>query len=140
VTKAAATSFYESLGISVGLEGSVPINAPSNSACSNESFQTDPTIAPNVAISNSFPGVWRAELEYLGYFAYAANKFILGGIDYSVSGGKVDTNAVQINKIKYIPTHSKITPYIDGGVGLASSRYRVPEGPQLGTTFAGKLK
>ena len=140
VAKPAATGFYTSVGISVGIEGSVPINDPSNSAFSNESFQTDPTIAPNVAIGYSFPGAWRAELEYVGYFAESSNKFTLGGIDYSVGGGKVDTNAVQINILKDIPTNSKITPYIGGGVGFASSRYSVPEGSQTGTTFAGQAK
>jgi opacity protein-like surface antigen len=140
VAKPAATGFYTSVGISVGIEGSVPINDPSNSAFSNESFQTDPTIAPNAAIGYSFPGAWRAELEYVGFFADSTNKFTLGGIDYSVGGGKVDTNAAQINIIKDIPTNSKITPYIGGGVGFASSRYSVPEGSQTGTTFAGQAK
>ena len=140
VAKPATTGFYTSVGISAGIEGSVPINDTSNSAFSNESFQTDPTIAPNVAIGYSFPGAWRAELEYVGYFAESSNKFTLGAIDYSVGGGKVDTNAVQINILKDIPTNSKITPYIGGGVGLASSRYSVPEGSQTGTTFAGQAK
>lgn len=140
VTKPDSTGFYTSVGISVGIEGSVPINDPTNSAFSNESFQTDPTIAPNAAIGYSFPGAWRAELEYVGFFADSTNKFTLDGIDYSVGGGKVDTNAVQINIIKDIPTNSKITPYIGGGVGFASSRYSVPEGSQTGTTFAGQAK
>ena len=42
--------------------------------------------------------------------------------------------------IKDIPTNSKITPYIGGGVGFASSRYSVPEGSQTATTFAGQAK
>jgi opacity protein-like surface antigen len=140
LAKPAAIGFYTSVGISAGIEGSVPIKDSSNSAFSNESFQADSTIAPNVAIGYSFPGAWRAELEYIGYFADSTNEFTLGGFDYSVGGGNVDTNAVQINLIKDIPTNSKITPYIGGGVGLASSRYSVPEGSQTGTTFAGQAK
>ncbi|QPN69302.1 outer membrane protein [Synechococcus sp. CBW1108] len=93
-----------------------------------------------MAIGYSFPGAWRAELEYVGYFGESSNQFTLGGIDYSVGGGKVDTNAVQINILKDIPTNSKATPYIGGGVGFASSRYSVPEGSQTGTTFAGQAK
>lgn len=50
VAKPAATGFYKSVGISVGTAGSVPINDPSNSAFSNESFQAHPAITPNVAI------------------------------------------------------------------------------------------
>ena len=69
VAKPAATGFYTSVGISVGIGGSVPINEPSDSAFSNESFQTDPTIAPQCGIGSSFPGAWREELEYVGYFA-----------------------------------------------------------------------
>ena len=84
VAKPAATGFYTSVGISVGIEGSVPINDPSNSAFSNESFQTDPTIAPNLSIGSSFPGAWREELEYVGYFADSTNKFTLTATAQSI--------------------------------------------------------
>ena len=69
MAKPAATGFCTCVGISVGIEGSVPINEPSDSAFANESFKTDPTIAPNLAIGYSFPGAWREELEYVSYFA-----------------------------------------------------------------------
>ena len=73
--------FYTSLGLSIGLTSNVPLESTNNSApwISDESYQINKTIGPNIAIGYIFPGAWRLEGEYLGLYPTATNKFrILG--------------------------------------------------------------
>ena len=111
---------------------------------SDESYQINKTIGPNIAIGYIFPGAWRLEGEYLGLYPTATNKFkILGRKNWN-DGDQVATNLVQLNVIKDIKINSKFTPYIGGGLGFAFSQYNVMngvhKGSASGTTFAGQGK
>ena len=133
--------FYASFGVSIGFENSVPVRVPSNSAYSNESFESKQTVAPNVAIGKSFSGAWRAEVEYVGYFADTALKATFGGVDYTKGGYMIDTNAFFFNIFKDFPTSTKFTPYLGLGIGPAFTRYSTPAvGSESGTSFAGQGK
>ncbi|MCX5928728.1 MAG: acyloxyacyl hydrolase, partial [Synechococcus sp. LacPavin_0920_WC12_MAG_50_7] len=127
--------------VSIGFENSVPVRVPSNSAYSNESFESKQTVAPNVAIGKSFSGAWRAEVEYVGYFADTALKATFGGVDYIKGGYMIDTNAFFFNIFKDFPTSTKFTPYLGVGIGPAFTRYSTPAvGSESGTSFAGQGK
>jgi len=133
--------FYASFGISVGFENSVPVRVPSNSPYSNESFESKQSVAPNVAIGKSFSGAWRAEVEYVGYFADTALKATYGDVNYKKGGYMIDTNAFFFNIFKDFPTNTKFTPYIGLGIGPAFTRYSTPAvGSESGTSFAGQGK
>jgi len=133
--------FYASFGISVGFENSVPVRVPSNSPYSNESFESKQTVAPNVAIGKSFSGAWRAEVEYVGYFADTALKATYGDVNYKNGGYMIDTNAFFFNIFKDFPTNTKFTSYIGLGIGPAFTRYSTPAvGSESGTSFAGQGK
>ena len=133
--------FYASFGVSIGFENSVPVRVPSNSPYSNESFESKQTVAPNVAIGKSFSGAWRAEVEYVGYFADTALKATFGGVDYIKGGYMIDTNAFFFNIFKDFPTSTKFTPYLGLGIGPAFTRYSTPAvGSESGTSFAGQGK
>ena len=139
--KTSDNGFYASFGVSVGLENSVPIRVPSNSPYSNESFESKQTVAPNVAIGKSFSGAWRAEVEYVGYFADTALKATYGGVNYKNGGYMIDTNAFFFNIFKDFPTSTKFTPYLGIGIGPAFTRYSTPAvGSESGTSFAGQGK
>ena len=133
--------FYASFGISVGFENSVPVRVSSNSPYSNESFESKQSVAPNVAIGKSFSGAWRAEVEYVGYFADTALKATYADVNYKKGGYMIDTNAFFFNIFKDFPTNTKFTPYIGLGIGPAFTRYSTPAvGSESGTSFAGQGK
>ena len=133
--------FYASFGVSVGFENSVPVRVPSNSPYSNESFESKQSVAPNVAIGKSFSGAWRAEVEYVGYFADTALKATYADVNYKKGGYMIDTNAFFFNIFKDFPTNTKFTPYIGLGIGPAFTRYSTPAvGSESGTSFAGQGK
>lgn len=139
--KAEPVGIYTAIGIGVGFGSSIGIDDAPSSAFSNETFTTNTTVGPNVAVGYAFPGAWRAEVEYLGLFAGATNTFTESGKRLSASGYQVATNAVQFNLLKDIPTGSRFTPYIGGGLGFAATQYNVPDaGSATGTTFAGQGK
>ena len=138
--------FYTSLGLSIGLTSNVPLESTNNSApwISDESYQINKTIGPNIATGYIFPGAWRLKGKYLGLYPTATNKFKILGRKTWNDGDQVATNLVQLNVIKDIKTNSKFTPYIGGGLGFAFSQYNVMNGAHKGsasgTTFAGQGK
>lgn len=133
--------FYASFGVSIGFENSVPVRVPSNSPYSNESFESKQTVAPNVAIGKSFSGAWRAEVEYVGYFADTALKATYGDVNYKNGGYMIDTSAFFFNIFKDFPTSTKFTPYLGLEIGPAFTRYSTPAvGSESGTSFAGQGK
>ena len=141
-----SSGFYTSLGLSIGLTSNISLESTNDSApwISDESYQINKTIGPNIAIGYIFPGAWRLEGEYLGLYSTATNKFKILGRKTWNDGDQVATNLVQLNVIKDIKTNSKFTPYIGGGLGIAFSQYNVMngvhKGSASGTTLAGQGK
>ena len=140
------SGFYTSLGVSIGLTSNMSLESTNDSApqISDESYQINKTIWPNIAIGYIFPGAQRLEGEYLGLYPTATNKFKILGRKTWNDGDQVATNLAQLNVIKDIKTNSKFTPYIGGGLGFAFSQYNVMngvhKGSASGTTFASQCK
>ncbi len=133
------TGFYASLGMSIGINADIPVKE-TTPIYSDESFKTSTTIGPNVAVGYSFPEQWRVELEYLGLFADTSDQFKLKGQQFIDKGDQVSTNIFQLNLIKDLPTSSRLTPYLGGGLGLAHSVYSVRQGSAAGSSFAAQGK
>lgn len=131
---------YTSIGLAVGFGARTPIDNAPTSPSSNESFQASTVLAPNLAVGYSFAGAWRAEAEYVGFYSQASNDVTENGQFRQLSGNQVATNAIQFNLLKDISLGSRLTPYIGGGIGFATSQYSVIEGSATGTTFAGQGK